>query len=53
MKRFLLINIETFAKRLLLPPAIGGISGSNFNPPEADLSSKYTMYGCLGFIKSA
>jgi hypothetical protein len=23
---------ETFAKRPLLPPAIGGMSGSNFNP---------------------
>jgi len=29
-------GVETFAKRPLLPPAIGGMSGSNFNPPEAD-----------------
>jgi hypothetical protein len=24
--------VETLAKRPLLPPAIGGMSGSNFNP---------------------
>ena len=22
-------------------------TGSNYNPPEADKSSKYSMYGCL------
>jgi len=38
---------ETLAKRPLLPPAIGGMSGSNFARSEAlALSSKYYMYSC-------
>ena len=28
----------------IFPPATSGTSGSNYNPPEADNSSKYSMY---------
>ena len=31
----------------IFSPANSGTSGSNFNTPEADESSKYSMYGCL------
>ena len=31
----------------IFSPANNGTSGSNYNPPEADKPSKYSMYGCL------
>ena len=34
-------TIAQFQKCPFLPPSIGGTLGLNFNPPEADKSSKY------------